>query len=270
MNFPALKKGNAKTVLFCLPAFPTDSTLFKSLGALVSDFQVLSLDYPGLGGTALASEPVYTMEWLAAKALSVLDAAQISSAAWLGVSMGGYVALSVMDQAPQRVHALILADTRAEADPPDMAAQRRQTVQRLRTEGAGFLKERFAQMVAPQFKQGHPERLFEFQSRIDTMNPEALARLSLGLAARKDRTGLLSSIQVPTLVIGGELDTISPPSQMRALAARLPQAKFFQVPEAGHLPPLEQPEIFAHCVEEFLAAWPVTDPPADGGNKEHK
>ncbi len=237
-----------------LPAFPLSAEMYQAQSALSDPVRWLSLDYPGIGDVPLASEENYSMDFLADRVLALLDAVQCSSAVIMGTSMGGYVAMALWRKAPERIRGLILADTRADADTPDMAERRRDTVRDLRAQGVHVLRERLRQLFSESTRALHPEWIEAAHHRLSGMSAEALARLTLGLATRPDSTKLLSSITIPTLLLAGEHDTVTPPEGMHRMAQEIPESQFHLIPHAGHLAPWENSTCVNQHILEFVTS----------------
>jgi pimeloyl-ACP methyl ester carboxylesterase len=115
-----------------------------------------------------------------------------------------------------------------------------------------MLRSRVNDLFAESTRRTHPELVEEAQRDTMTQPAEGLAQITLGMAMRPDRAGLLPEILTPTLVLCGEEDTVSPPSVMREMAALIPGARFQLIPLAGHLSPLEHPAAFNQAVRTFL------------------
>lgn len=241
--------------LVCLSPFPFDGRIWREQAALADVAQLIIPDLRGTGRSSVTPGP-YTMELLAGDVIALLDALRIDRAVVMGVSMGAYVAFAMYAQAPERIRGLVLADTRAEADSPETAERRRRTVDGLRAQGTGILRDRVLDLFSATMKRERPELVEEMWRLVEGMNPEGLAQETLGMALRPDRMELLPRIAVPTLVLCGEEDTVSPPDGMRDMAARIPGARFDLIPRAGHLTPLEHPAAFNQRVREFLASMP--------------
>jgi 3-oxoadipate enol-lactonase len=240
------------TPLLCLSAYPLDGTMWREQRALGDVARLLLPDYRGIGRSG-AIQGTVTMEELAADMVALLDALSIDQAVVMGDSMGCYVAFALYAAAPERVKALILADTRAEGDTPEQAQRRQKTVEGLRTAGTVVLESRVDDLFAQTTRRERPELVDCWKSYIRGLDAEGLAGLQAGMALRADRTGLLACLALPALVLCGEEDTVSPPEGMERMAARIPGARFHLLPRAGHLSPLEQPALFNARVREFLA-----------------
>ncbi len=238
--------------LLCLSAFPFDRRMWREQRALGDVARLLTADYRGIGGSALTPGP-YTMDILADDMMALLDHADVKQAVVLGDSMGVYVAFSLLERHPERVRAVVFTDSRAEADTPEQAERRQVTADGLRSEGTGVLRARVDDLFAATTRRLRPELVDEMQTQVAGMNAEGLAWLALGMGLRHDRRALLPRIAVPALLLCGEEDTVSPPAGMQAMADAIPNADFHLIPHAGHLAPLEQPEVFNRHVRAFLA-----------------
>jgi pimeloyl-ACP methyl ester carboxylesterase len=185
---------------------------------------------------------------------ALLDALEVTTpVALCGLSMGGYIAFEFWQRHRARLKALILCDTRAAADAPEVAQNRRKTADRAEAEGVGFLPEAMlARLFAPGTLARQPRLVEATRQTIEAAPPHGVAAASRGMAQRPDWTAKLPEINVPTLVVCGVHDVISPLAEMRGLAACIPGAQFVEVPDAGHMSPLENPAAVNAAIREFL------------------
>jgi 3-oxoadipate enol-lactonase len=172
-------------------------------------------------------------------------------AAVAGLSMGGYVALSLAERHRARLSALILADTRAAADSEVARAAREATIRQVRSDGA------------EQFLDGVPERLLSRHATDDLRQQvrnqcaersESIVAATRAMAHRPDRTPLLGMLDLPALVICGGEDANAPAPEMRELAQSIRGAEFVEIAGVGHLSNLEAPDRFNDAVSRFLTA----------------
>jgi 3-oxoadipate enol-lactonase len=236
--------------LVLLHAFPFDRRMWSQQLARLSDTRrVIAVDLRGFGESPLFGEP--TLDELGDDVVTTLDALGVPMATVLGLSMGGYVALSLAERHRARLAALVLADTRAAGDSDVARAAREATMRQVRNDGPDA------------FLDGVPERLLsrhasdDLRQRVRDLcveRAETVLAATRAMAHRPDRTALLPRIDCPTLVICGGEDTTSPAPEMRSLASQIPDAEYVEIAGAGHLSNLEAPERFDEAVIRFLAA----------------
>jgi 3-oxoadipate enol-lactonase len=190
-----------------------------------------------------------TMGAAADRCLQHLDAAGIERAVVCGLSMGGYAAFELWRMARQRVAGLLLANTRSAADAPEGAAGRRDLAVRLRAEGNGFLVAAPPPLLAAPAGTGAWTAV---QEAIADQPAEAIAAAAEGLAERPDSTPDLGTIDVPTLVLTSDGDTLIPAEVSLEIADHVRGAERVVLPGAGHLSNLEAPEAFDEALLGFL------------------
>lgn len=217
---------------------------------------VIAPDLRGFGQSeAGAAGSISTMEMMAADLKALLDHLNVREVVFVGLSMGGYVAFEFYRKYPEQVSALVLADTRAQADTPE-GKQTRYTqaaaakVQGLEPVFNDFLPRYFSHEIY----HTQPELIETTRAIMLENKVEGVTMAIPGLAERTDSTGLLPLITVPTLVIVGEEDVITPVQMSREMVEKLPNASFKLIAQAGHLSNMEQPEVFNRAIDEFLEA----------------
>jgi pimeloyl-ACP methyl ester carboxylesterase len=179
-----------------------------------------------------------------------------------GLSMGGYVAFEIVRRAPERVERLALLDTRAEADGEEAAENRRRQI--AIAEGGGFPRIpdlQLPKMLAPA-RSGDPMLTGLFRTMALETGAAGFVRQQRAILGRPDSRPLLPRIGVPTLVLVGAEDQLTPPETMRPIAEAIPGARFEVIAGAGHLSPLEAPE----AVNAAFAAWLARPPSLGGGS----
>lgn len=261
------------TIVF-IHGFPFDGSVWcRQLADIPAGWRALAPDLRGFGrspidatpgevssvrgagsGIARGDEPVLTMARFADDLAELIDEEVGGPVVACGLSMGGYVALSLWRRRPDLLRALVLADTRAEADTDEGRENRRRTAQTVREKGphavaAGML----SSLLAAPTLQGDSDITGHVEAMILATPPATLIGALAGMAARRDSTTALHGISVPTLVIVGEHDAITPPDAARAMADTIPDATLTLIPDAGHLACLEQPAAFNATLATFLA-----------------
>jgi pimeloyl-ACP methyl ester carboxylesterase len=167
--------------------------------------------------------------------------------------MGGYVGWRFAARYGDRLQRFIQCDTRAAPDSPEAAKTRLETAERVRREGSAVVAESMKEkLFAPGTLIRQPDLVAAMESVMLAISPETIAAALRGMAQRPDATELLPKIRIPTLLICGEHDRISPPDEMRRIAAAMPDARFVEIPNAGHLAPLESPANTNAAIWDFI------------------
>ena len=244
----------AGSPLLLVHGFPLDHTMWAGQTALWRKLRIIAPDLRGFGASDVTSGAV-TMEQYADDLAALLDAMQVRQpVTFCGLSMGGYVAWQFVARHRQKVDSLILCDTRAVADSPEAAAGRHQLADRVLVEGAQVVAESMIpKLFAPQSLERNAEFVTATREVILRTRPEGIAAALRGMAKRKDVTADLGQIDVPTLVICGQHDVISTPTEMQQIAAAIPGAEYVEIPGAGHMTPLENPASVNAKIGQFLA-----------------
>ncbi|HEY3416617.1 MAG TPA: alpha/beta fold hydrolase [Armatimonadota bacterium] len=243
------------TPLLLLHAFPMDGRMWREQHVLADIAHVIIPDLRGVGRSSVTPPP-YTMEMLGRDMFALLNSLEIDRAVVMGDSLGCYVAFSMYEMHPERFKALVLTDTRPQADNPETKERRQRTVEGLRAEGTSFLSSRIDDLFSPVTHAERPELVAEFKAIAMEQNPEGLAGETLAMATRPDRLKLLPAIRVPTLVLCGVDDKPAPPDIMQEMARMIPGARFHLIPRAGHLSSLENPDEVNRLLRDFLASLP--------------
>jgi pimeloyl-ACP methyl ester carboxylesterase len=237
-----------------LHAFPLARGMWQpQVAALSGAYRVLTPDLPGFGGTSgIPSTP--SVQAMAEVVGGLLDALGLQDQVVLGgLSMGGYVALAFVRQYPHRLRALILADTRAEADTEEGKSNRDKLISFARGHTArDVLEQMLPKLVGGATLSQRPAVVEEVRRLAAAQTPAGVIGALEAMRDRPDSTDLLASIRVPTLVLVGSEDALTPPPVAQTLAAGIPGASLTTIPGAGHLANLEQPAAFNEALRSFL------------------
>src|SRR5215204_5187146 len=193
--------------------YPFNRSLWtEQIPVLSNGHRIIAPDLRGFGDSD-ASPDTSTMNRLAADVAELMDHLDITRAVIGGLSMGGYVALAFYKQFPSRVRALILADTRAQADTEEAKQTRHQQAEKALAEGmAGIADAMLPKLLTPETVSKHPEIVKRVRDMMLKQKPEGAAGALLGMAERDDQTELLAGITAPTLIVVGAEDAITPPA----------------------------------------------------------
>lgn len=256
----AVQTSGSGLPLVLLHAFPLDHGMWRRQEPLAESLRLIVPDLRGFGGST-GSVPGGIAD-LADDVAELLDAVHLERPAVIcGVSMGGYVAQHVAVRHPDRVAALVLVDTKLEADTPEARAARADLAGKVGRLGQSILADAMIPRLLavprsdadPLVVARHAENRLLLQSLIERQPVATIQAALAALGDRPDMTDAMRHVSVPTLLVVGAEDQITPPACLEAAEAIIPNAKLLIVPAAGHLVPLETPEVFNHAVLEFLA-----------------
>jgi len=247
-------RGRGSPILL-VHGFPLNHEMWSEQIAILSrDYRVIAPDLRGFG-TSSVTPGVVSMELFADDLAALLDAMAVNEpVVFCGLSMGGYIAWQFHRKFAARLRGLVLCDTRAGADSPDAAAGRLATADRVVREGPQVVVDAMTpKLLAPSTLANRPDVVQAVKRMMTANDRQGIAAASRGMGQRPDMTACLAEIRCPTLVLVGEFDAPSPPAEMRRIAEAISGARFVQIPDAGHLTPMEQPAEFNNAVLEFLA-----------------
>lgn len=247
------KHGHGRTLVF-LHAFPLSKEMWRAqIDDLGREWRVIALNARGVGETSpFDSAP--SIEQSAHDLAELLEEMRIAEPISLcGLSMGGYAALAFARLYPQRLDALILCDTKATADNEEARAKRDETIAFCETHSAQEIIERqLPALLGTTTRATRMNVVAKVQEIARVLDPQSLAHWTLAMRDRPDSSPLLAKIAVPTLVLCGDEDALSPPEEMKAMAAQIPNSTFHVIHQAGHLSNLEHPTEFNKVLKTFL------------------
>jgi pimeloyl-ACP methyl ester carboxylesterase len=245
-----LDVGQGPRCVILLHAFPLHGGMWAAqVEALSRTHRVLVPDYRGLGLSSPATT-ASTMALLAEDVRALLGHLRIARTAVVGLSMGGYLAFELWRQAPGLIRGLALCDTKAGADTAEGAAGRETFAKGALEHGLPWVADA---MVPKLLRPGAEAAAVKaVRQLVAGGTPAGVAAAARGLGARPDSTATMATISVPTLVVVGEEDGLTPPADAEKLAAGIPGARLVRLPGAGHLSNLEAPAAFTAALEGFL------------------
>ena len=233
--------------------YPFNRSLWnEQVTALSSAYRVIVPDLRGFGETD-ASEGTATMNRMAQDVVQLMDHLEVPQAVIGGLSMGGYVALAFYKQFPSRVRALILADTRAQADTEEAKQSRAQQAEKALSEGmAGIADTMLPKLLTPETVSKRPEVVKRVRDMMLKTKPEGAAAALRGMAERDDQTSLLSQISSPTLILVGAEDAITPVADSEKMHQAIKSSRLVVLENAGHVSNVERAEKFNEALLRFL------------------
>lgn len=239
-------------ILF-LHGFPFSHEMWTpQLRAMPERFHVIAPDIRGHGASDMG-DGQYSLEFFVDDLFALMDHLALPSVTLCGLSMGGYIALRARERQPQRVRALVLCDTRSEADSNEARLRRTAIVRTVKTEGVEAFAEEFLPLIfAPHSFRDHPEAVALCRRLICANAPFGISGTAIALGLRTDTTASLSSISEPTLILVGEQDMLTPPDVSEAMHNRIARSEYHVIPCAAHMSNLENPEEFNRQLLRFL------------------
>jgi pimeloyl-ACP methyl ester carboxylesterase len=204
--------------------------------------------FDGGGDPAAASVDDY-----AGDIIDLLDALHIKQAVIGGLSLGGYVAFALLRLAARYIQGLVLADTRSQADTPEGVAGRVRLLQLAQDKGpSAVADEMIPKLLGNTTRTTRPEIMEHVRSLALASSTEAIAGAIRALMTRPDSTPLLASIHVPTLIVVGDEDGVTPPAAAEEMHRAIGGSELVRIPGAGHLSNLERPDAFNAALAAFL------------------
>jgi pimeloyl-ACP methyl ester carboxylesterase len=243
--------GDGPAVLF-VHGFPLDRTMWRPVASALTGWHRILPDLRGLG-LSEGPEDGYAMAEYADDLAALLDLLHVPDAVVCGLSMGGYVTFELLRRYPQRVRALVLANTRAAPDDAAGRGKRDAMIARIRRDGPGFLAdEMLPKLVGPDTARTRPDVVRQVRAMVTGQSTAGLVGALSAMRDRPDSRSMLGDITIPTLVVHGSDDQLIPLSEARAMADAIPGAQFAVIPAAGHLAPVEQAVNTGRVIREFL------------------
>lgn len=233
--------------------YPFNRSLWnEQVEALSNSYRIIVPDLRGFGESDSSPGPA-TMNRMAQDVAQLLDHLEVTRAVIGGLSMGGYVALAFYKQFPSRVRALILADTRAQADTDEAKQTRAQQAEKALSEGmAGIADAMLPKLLTPETVSKRPEIVKRVRDMMLKTKPEGAAAALLGMAEREDQTELLSKITSKTLIIVGAEDALTPVADSEKMHRAIAGSRLVVLESAGHVSNLERTGQFNEALMDFL------------------
>ncbi len=222
------------------------------IDALCSRFRAVAWDMRGHGESG-TGDGQYTHRMFAEDLIAVLDHLGIERAVLCGLSMGGSIAVRAFELDPGRICGLVLCDTGSGPDSDEAKRWRELAIRDIKRNGLKMFAGEFMEKVfSPAALTAEPEMVKAVRTAILALSPLAVCGALLAQAGRPDMTAALSAITIPTLLLVGEDDLLTPPSLMYSMHMKIPRSEVRVIPGAGHASNLENPSLFNKYLLEFL------------------
>lgn len=249
-NISFQQRGTGRPVIL-LHGFPMDNTVWNAFAeALSSDYTVYTPDLPGFGGSQRLA-PGFSIADVAGSLDQWIAEQKFTNAIVIGHSLGGYVALALVEKRPQAFAGLGLFHSTAYADSAEKKQSRTKAIEFIDKNGVLAFTSNFIQ---PLFANpAHPD--IQTVKRITAKSStEAVTGYTLAMRDRPDRTHVLSSFNKPILFIGGVKDGGIPADSIRAQATLSAEAHVHILDDVAHMGMFEKPQETQSIVKAFLAA----------------
>lgn len=233
--------------------FPFDKTMWTpQLKSIPAKYRAIAYDIRGHGQSDFG-DGQYLIEFFVDDLNSLMDYLKISKAVLIGLSMGGYIVLRTVERNPDRVLAIVLCNTKSDADTNEIKIRRARQIKIINTSGIhrftdDFLKAVFSEKTFLK----SPDTIDMIRKIILKTSPPALISTLIALAARTSTTDALNQIKIPTLILTGENDTLTTPMDAIKMQQLIPDSEMYIIPDAAHLSNLENTTLFNKYLFSFL------------------
>ena len=240
--------------LLLLHAFPLNARMWEGQLALAEGgWHVIAPQLRGFDGGA-GDPAAASVDDYAGDVIDLLDALHVKQAVVGGLSMGGYVAFALLRLASRYVQGLILADTRSQADTPEGVAGRARLLQLVQDKGpSAVADDMIPKLIGGTTRDTRPAVAAQVRALALASSADAIAGAIRALMTRPDSTPLLATIHVPTLIVVGDEDTLTPPAASDEMHRAIAGSELVRIPHAGHLSNLERPDMFNAALAGFLS-----------------
>ena len=249
-----LDAAGAGEPMLLLHGFPLDRTLWApQLASPIPGVRTIAPDLPGYGDSAFVDVPSLDAwaDWLA----ELLDTLRLNRVILGGLSMGGYLCFAFWRRHPERVRALVLADTKAGADSEEARGKRLEMRALAGDRGAAAVAEKMLPgMVGKTTRNSRPEVVALLETMMGRASVRAVQESLDILRQRPDSIATLGTIDVPTLILCGEEDVLTPVAESRSMHLAIPHSELALIPAAGHASNVESPVVFNSLLAGFVSA----------------
>ena len=247
-------RGQSAGTLLLIHGFPLSARMWEPQFALAAEgWRIIAPHLRGFDGGA-DDHPAASVDDYVGDIVDLLDTLHIHDAVVGGLSMGGYVAFALWRLAPTYIRGLVLADTKSQADTPEGVEGRKRMLALVREKGVSAVAdEMLPKLIGESTRRDNPAIVDTVRAMILGNSTDAIAGAITAMMTRPDATPLLSTIRVPTLVLVGEEDTLTPPAMSESINKAVSDTELVLISKAGHMSNLEQPEAFNGALARFLS-----------------
>jgi 3-oxoadipate enol-lactonase len=252
VNYTDQGPDDAPAIIF-IHGFPLNKTMWdKQVNALKENYRVITYDIRGHGESE-SGISTFSIELFVSDLLYLMDALKIEKASVCGLSMGGYIALNAITNYPQRFESLVLCDTNCIADSLETIESRIKTSDSISVDGINnYAEESVKHLFALESFTTHADEIDAVKEMIQNTSEETLIKTLMALCVREQTCSLIHQIKVPTLILVGEEDKITPPAAAKFMHAKIPNSILHVIDHAGHLSNMENPVEFNKLLKTFF------------------
>jgi len=252
LSYDDVGEGNVPVIF--LHGFPFDRMMWRSqLDFFKSAYRLIAFDIRGFGKSN-DGKGEFSIDLFGDDLVAFMDRMDIPKAIVCGLSMGGYIALNVQQRFPERIEALILADTQCIADTAEAKEKRYKAIEEIEAQGDAQFKEGFIKNVfAPNSLAGKKEVVEQLKMVVNATPQDSIIKGMKALAERRETCLGLNKITIPTLIICGKEDQLTPLAQSEMMHMDINGSTLKVINDAGHVSNLEQPEVFNKYLQDFFS-----------------
>ena len=242
-------------VIILIHGFPLNKSMWnKQVEALIETYRVIAYDVRGHGNSTSGTDD-FTIELFVTDLIRLMDALKIEKAMLCGLSMGGYIALSAVENFPKRFGALILCDTNCVADTPEAKGKRMMSIESIQKNGLEqYAKESLGNLFAPESFVTNKEKIALVKEMIKGTSVQSLSNTLIALSKRKETCAGLVTIHIPVLIVVGKEDKITPPEAALLMQKKIKGSKLNIIEHAGHLSNIENSYEFNGQLRKFISS----------------
>ncbi len=243
--------GGDKNPIIFVHGFPYDHTMWdRQAEYFKNDYRVITYDIRGLGNSE-AGDGQYTMESFVDDLTDIVRELNLRKPVLCGLSMGGYLSFRAIEREPDLFGALVLCDTKPNADDNGAKIKRSAGIKLITKEGVG----KFVDGFVPNTFAEDSKSMEIYNTTLQKcrkQNPIGVKGALIAMLSRVDSTEAIKEFDLPVLSICGENDALTPPKVMKEFTTQIRGAKFVEIPKAGHMTPIEAPDLFNEVLSDFL------------------
>jgi 3-oxoadipate enol-lactonase len=246
--------GEGLVPIVFLHGYPFDKTMWhEQLEFFKATYRVIACDIRGFGKST-DEESHFSMDLFANDLILFIDKLGLDKVIICGLSMGGFIALNAMKRFPSRFEALILCDTQCVADSHDVKAKRYKNIEEIKEYGVASFNEGFIKNVFHEDTLANKPELVEQLRKVVFSNSQHIITQGLvALAERSETCSVLDSISIPTLIVCGREDAVTPLDESKFMNKHIKGSVLHVINTAGHVSNLEEPSKFNKHLRDFLA-----------------